>query len=200
MGKIAFGSAGGGNVEILTGSAYADLRIPLSLKVDTNSANDFSSTESFTLDTKYHRFRNFTINSGHLMTLGAGLTWIECSGDFTVGGDGIAGQTGSGIGILDNFTLVTTGANGSGGAARPNVTSGNGQVGVVGSVGGVGASGGGASGGSGGFGQTGGYSGGSGAGGTNAVGSNGTDYDTYVFNSGGGGGGGAGGIGGIAGH
>lgn len=75
---------GGGNVEIINGSGYTpDFRLPLALRKDSNSANDFSSTGNFTFGTGYHNFRNFTINAGHQMTLSAGLTIINCSETFT---------------------------------------------------------------------------------------------------------------------
>ena len=116
-----FGGSGG-NVEIINGSGYTpDFRLPLFLRKDSNSANDFSSTGNFTFGTGYHNFRNFTINASHQMTLSAGLTIINCSETFTCGGNGITGVTGTLINLADNYTLQTAGSVGTGGTAGANI-------------------------------------------------------------------------------
>ena len=121
MGKIALETGGNGNVQILQGSSYSpDLRIPLCLKKNTNSDCDFSTIGSLTLNALFYSFRNFTINSGHQITLSPGLTVIECSDTFTCGGSGIIGQSGTLIGIFDQYNLETTGSNGSGGVGGQN--------------------------------------------------------------------------------
>ena len=102
---------GSGKVEIINGSGYTpDFRLPLFLRKDSNSANNFSSTGNFTFGTGYHNFRNFTINASHQMTLSAGLTIINCSETFTCGGNGIVGVTGTLINLADNYTLQPIGS------------------------------------------------------------------------------------------
>ena len=85
---------GAGNTGVGNTSPFG-LQIPL---IDFASDNDFSSTANFTLGgvsgtNVFTYCNNFTINSGHQMTV-PGLRVIYCN-TFTPGGNGIVGTTAS---------------------------------------------------------------------------------------------------------
>lgn len=92
--------------------------LPLFLPGITSSGQDYSTTGNVTFDPGIYYFKDFTINSGHQLTLSAGITVLYCSGNVTIGGNGITGVSGSGKSIINlrNYAINQTISHGTGGA------------------------------------------------------------------------------------
>jgi hypothetical protein len=120
----SLGKTGGIKYFTLSSSnPYPSFDIPLFLPVTGNP--DFVSSSSFTQGVGIYEYNNFTISTGHQMTLNPGVTIIRCAGTFTCGGNGIIGALGEYGDVLtvgDGYTKTSgtnatgTGAWGGGGA------------------------------------------------------------------------------------
>jgi hypothetical protein len=92
-----------GNIIIPNGATTS---APVSIPIrETVSSNNFTSSGDFTLDTVFNYYNNFTIASGHKMTLPEkSLRVIYAAGTVTIGGNGIDAEVTS---VAANTDLTT---------------------------------------------------------------------------------------------
>lgn len=108
---------------------------------NVTGASSFTSTGNFSLTAGVHYYTDFTIDTGHQMTLAAGTTIIYCSGTATIGGNGIINVTGTAPTIGDSFEYEADGTagtdastGGTGGSGGP-ASAGDGGDGTAGDSG-----------------------------------------------------------------